>query len=107
MRGFVKLLHLNGFGRAGGFGAVIGGQILAPGHADHAGNVIVGPPHIHRPGGGDVKKRRRAACGRLLQNGLQLGHLLGKDRLGLGQLIQQKAVNLDPLHAGQGVGFIA
>ena len=83
------------------------GDIVAAGDGDALRHIVRGFADVYSAAAGDVEKRHSLAGGLLLQYVRHAVHLLIKQRLGLVLLVQQRRVQLDPLHPTQGLGLVA
>ena len=104
----VEGFHLN---IDGGLGVVlrrfVEGDIVAAGDGDALRHIVRGLADIHRTAAGDIEERHGFACGLLLQNIRHAVHLCVEQSLGLVLLVQQRRVQLDPLHPAHGLGLVA
>ena len=104
----VEGFHLN---VDGGLGVVlrrfIEGDIVSACDGDALRHIVRGLADVYSAAAGDVEKRHSLAGGLLLQYVRHAVHLLIKQRLGLVLLVQQRRVQLDPLHPTQGLGLVA
>ena len=83
------------------------GDIVAAGDGDALRHIVRGLADIHRAAAGDVEESHGLARGLLLQHIRHAVHLCVEQRLGLVLLVQQRRVQLDPLHPPHGQGLIA
>ena len=104
----VEGFHLN---VDGGLGVVlrrfIEGDIVSACDGDTLRHIVRGLADVYSAAAGDVEKRHSLAGGLLLQYIRHAVHLLIKQRLGLVLLVQQRRVQLDPLHPAHGQGLVA
>ena len=107
-RSVVEGFHLN---IDGGLGVVlrrlVEGDIVSACDGNALRHIVRGLADVYSAAAGDVEKRHSLAGGLLLQYVRHAVHLLIKQRLGLVLLVQQRRVQLDPLHPAQGLGLVA
>ena len=85
----------------------VGEDIVAARHLDHFGDIIAALAHSGQIIGGDGEERHGFAGGGFIFQRCNALHGVVKDLLGLVSLAQQHAVQLDPLHPGQGAALVA
>ena len=86
---------------------LIEGDIVAACDGDAFRHIVRGLADVYSAAAGDVEKRHGLARGLLLQHVRHAVHLCVEQRLGLVLFVQQRCVQLDPLHPAQGLGLVA
>ena len=107
LRAGVKALHLHIHGRAGVVVGEVVKDILSSGELEHLCDIIGGFAHICCTVRCDIEECGGLAGGRLVKDGSEGVELLVIERLRLLLLSCEHAVQLDPLHAAEGIAFVA
>lgn len=105
LRAGVKALHLHIHGRAGIIVGEVVKDILSSGELEHFCDIIGGFAHICCAVRRDIEECGGLAGGRPVKDGSEGVELLVIERLRLLFLSCEHAVQLDPLHAAEGIGF--